>query len=102
MAQTDDEERKKRGLLNNLDVVRKANRLLITIVLFNLVLYIFIAQLQSHGVIFGNSLFPTFLLFLSFAFSIGNLLIIGLGQTIDLSNIKNDWIKQIGDCGQGA
>ena len=36
------------------------------------------------------------MLFLSFAFSIGNLLIVGLREQVDLGAINNEWVKKIG------
>jgi hypothetical protein len=65
----------------------KANRLLIKIVLFNLFLYFVIAQLVSLDLLPADSVYLSLVLFLCFGISIGNLLIVGLGQRVDLEQV---------------
>jgi hypothetical protein len=65
-------------------------------VLINLVLYFLIAELVTFNLLPGDPIYPSLVLFLSFAFSIGNLLIVGLRERIDLSPIDNAWIKKVG------
>ena len=74
----------------------EVNRLLAKIVLINLGLYIGIIQLYNFGVLFGDSVFPSLVLFLCFSISIGNLFIVGIGEKVDLSKVQNEWIRKIG------
>lgn len=69
--------------------------LLALAVLFNLILFIGVAQLTSHQIIQSGS-FPALVVFLSFSLSIGIILINGLGEQISLKGIQNPWIKKIG------
>jgi hypothetical protein len=69
--------------------------LVILVVLFNLGLYISILLLVSHGIIKG-SLFPALVLFLSFALSLAIILIVALGEKIDVKNTQNELIKKVG------
>src|ERR1700687_3192396 len=74
----------------------QAIALLALVVLFNLGLYVFILWLVVVGWITGTSPFPSFVLFLSFALSLGIILIVALGEKIDTSKVDNEWIKAIG------
>jgi hypothetical protein len=69
--------------------------LLALAVVFNLILFVIIAELTNYQVIQGGS-FPALVVFLSFALSIGIILINGLGEQINTRNIQNSWIKSIG------
>jgi hypothetical protein len=64
-------------------------------VVFNLTLFVIIAELANYQIIQGGS-FPALVVFLSFALSIGIILINGLGEQINTKNIQNPWIKKIG------
>jgi hypothetical protein len=83
-------------IIKLLESARQANRLLVKIILFNLGLYVLIVQLIRQDILPGDSVFPPLVLFLSFAFSIGILLIVGLGEQVDPENVKNEWVKKIG------
>lgn len=81
----------------NKDNVRRAVQaigLIIAVVLFNLSLCVGIFWLVRHD--FVGGIFPALVLFLSFALSVGVILITVLGEKIDLSNVQNEWIKKIG------
>ena len=69
--------------------------MIVFVVLFNLGLWL-ILMLVGQRLIQSDSSFPAFVLFLSFALSVGIILIVGLGEKIDTKNIKNEWIKKIG------
>jgi hypothetical protein len=91
-----DQERSLALQERSLKVTNRANWLLLKIVLINLALYFAIAELVGFNALPGDPIYPTFVLFLSFAFSIGNLLIVGLREQIDLGAVNNKWVKKIG------
>jgi len=74
----------------------QAIALVIMVCVVNLLLFVTIFWLSANGYIAANSLFPAFVLFLSFSLSVGIILIIALGERISSNNIKNEWIKRIG------
>jgi hypothetical protein len=76
-------------------VALQALGLLALAVLFNLILFVLFGELTRKHIIGGGS-FPALVLFLSFAISIGIILINGLGEQISTTNIDNPWIKKIG------
>jgi hypothetical protein len=80
----------------DLEKANKATWLFVKIVVFNFVLYVAVAQLSLNGVIDRGSIWPSLLSFLSFALSVGILLIVGLGERIETGNIKNEWLRKIG------
>lgn len=69
--------------------------LLALAVVFNLMLFLIIAALANSRIIQGGA-FPALILFLSFALSIGIILINGLGERINTKNIQNPIIKKLG------
>jgi hypothetical protein len=90
-AQTEpDESASQRS--ENLGKAKKAVRLLFGIVLGNLALYLAVVSIRDLNT---DTFFPTFLLFLSVAVSFGILLVIGLGERVDLSRVENEWIRKI-------
>src|SRR5882757_9150550 len=68
--------------------------LIAAVVLFNLALCVTIFALVNKDYVRGP--FPALVLFLSFALSVGIVLITFLGESIDKNNIENEWIKKIG------
>jgi hypothetical protein len=82
--------------MTNIATALKAIGLVALVVVFNLGLYIFIHWLSDKNIIDGQSLFPPLVLFLSFALSVGIILIVALGEKINSENIENEWIKKIG------
>jgi hypothetical protein len=79
------------------DAVRRAAQaigLIVLVALFNIGLCAGIFWLVKQQLLGG--LFPAFVLFLSFALSVGVILIIVLGEKINSTNIENEWIKRIG------
>lgn len=76
-------------------VALKGLALLALAVVFNLILFIGIAELTNRQIIQSGS-FPALVVFLSFALSIGIILINGLGEQINLKDIQNPWVKKIG------
>jgi hypothetical protein len=70
--------------------------LVFLVVAVNLGLYVLIVWLANSGIIESGSSFPALALFLSFALSVGIILIVALGEKVDASNIQNEWIKKIG------
>jgi hypothetical protein len=68
--------------------------LIAAVVLFNLALCVSIFSLVKRGYVGG--IFPALVLFLSFALSVGVILITFLGETVNKSNIENEWVKKIG------
>jgi hypothetical protein len=69
--------------------------LLALAVVFNLILFVIIAELTNYQVIQGGS-YPALVVFLSFALSIGIILINGLGEQINTKGIQIPWVKKIG------
>lgn len=82
--------------MTNIATALKAIGLVALVVVFNLGLYIFIHWLSDKNIVDGQSLFPPLVLFLSFALSIGIILIVALGEKVNSENIENEWIKKIG------
>jgi hypothetical protein len=76
-------------------VALKGLALLALAVVFNLILFVGIAQLARYQLIQGGS-FPALVVFLSFALSIGIILINGLGEQINTKDSKNPLIKEYG------
>jgi hypothetical protein len=68
--------------------------LIMFVVVFNLTLFMVITWLVHK---YNNqSVFPALVLFLSFALSIGVILIVGLGEKVSTTGVEQDWIKRIG------
>jgi hypothetical protein len=63
------------------------------VVVFNLLLYFAIVH---YAYLWQGSAFPPFVLFLSFSLSLGIILIIFLGETIDTRNVHNELVRRIG------
>jgi hypothetical protein len=80
----------------NKDVRRavQAIGLIVAVVLFNLALCVGIFWLARRDFVGGS--FPALVLFLSFALSVGIILITVLGEKLDTSKVENEWIKKIG------
>jgi hypothetical protein len=72
----------------------QAIMLIAAVVLFNLGLCVGIFWLVKWDYVAG--VFPALVLFLSFALSIGVILITFLGESINRSTIENEWVKKIG------
>jgi hypothetical protein len=68
--------------------------LIAAVVVFNLALCVSIFSLVKRDYVGG--IFPALVLFLSFALSVGIILITFLGESINKSNIENEWVKKIG------
>jgi hypothetical protein len=68
--------------------------LIAAVVVFNLALCVSIFSLVTRGYVGG--VFPALVLFLSFALSVGIILITFLGESINKSNIENEWVKKLG------
>ena len=68
--------------------------LIAAVVIFNLALCVSIFSLVKRGYVGG--VFPALVLFLSFALSVGVILITFLGESVTKSNIENEWVKKIG------
>src|SRR6266496_1424394 len=68
--------------------------LIAAVALFNLALCVSIFSLVRWNYLGG--VFPALVLFLSFALSVGVILITFLGESISKSNIENEWVKKIG------
>jgi hypothetical protein len=69
--------------------------LLALAVVFNLGLFLIVGMLTSRKIIQGGS-FPALVVFLSFALSVGIILIAGLGERINTSAISNQFVKRFG------
>jgi hypothetical protein len=69
--------------------------LLALAVVFNMILFITVAALANYRIIQGGA-FPALVVFLSFALSIGIILINGLGEQINTKAIQNPLIKKFG------
>lgn len=74
----------------------KAIGLVVLVVLFNLCLYAGVIWASNQNIFERASLFPPLVLFLSFALSIGIILIVALGEKVKSENIDNEWVKKIG------
>jgi hypothetical protein len=68
--------------------------LIAAVVVFNLALCVSIFSLVKWDYVGG--IFPALVLFLSFALSVGIILITFLGESINKSNIENEWVKKLG------
>jgi hypothetical protein len=68
--------------------------LIAAVALFNLALCVSIFSLVRWDYLGG--VFPALVLFLSFALSVGVILIAFLGESINKANIENEWVKKIG------
>jgi magnesium-transporting ATPase (P-type) len=68
--------------------------LIAAVVLFNLALCVSIFWLVKLDYVRGN--FPALVLFLSFALSVGVILITFLGESVDKSINENEWVRKIG------
>jgi len=70
--------------------------LLTFVVLFNLALYVVIIVLVDRQLIESQSVYPPLVLFLSFALSIGIILIVVLREKVDTRNAQNPLLKKFG------
>jgi hypothetical protein len=68
--------------------------LIAAVVLFNLALCVSIFLLAKRDYVGG--IFPALVLFLSFALSVGVILITFLGESVNKTNIENEWVRKIG------
>jgi hypothetical protein len=74
----------------------QAIALLTFVVLFNLGLYVLVIVLVDNHWIESESVYPPLVLFLSFALSIGIILIVLLHERVDTRNAQNPFLKKIG------
>jgi hypothetical protein len=70
--------------------------LITCVAIVDLGLYVLLVFLARHEYITANSFFPSLVLFLLFALSVGIILIVGLGEKIDTTDAKNKWIRKFG------